>query len=166
MDSVQLTDTESAFLGGTLMGALPFLIIGFIVYYLLLVFAWWNTFKKAGEPGWKAIIPIYNVYVMYKLSWKPSMFWVYIVLDLVSQVLYYNVASDGSNDILRYVSYVLAIILLVVEIIQLHKLSKAFGHGAGFTIGLIIFNPIFMLILGYGASQYKGHPDNQGQLEA
>lgn len=38
----------------------------------------------------------------------------------------------------------------------MHKLSKAFGHGIGFTLGLIFLSPIFMLILGFGNSQYIG----------
>lgn len=32
------------------------------------IIAWWSLFKKAGEPGWAALIPIYNTYVMWKIS--------------------------------------------------------------------------------------------------
>ncbi|NZA37287.1 DUF5684 domain-containing protein [Eubacterium callanderi] len=44
-------------------------------------------------------------------------------------------------------------------IIQTHKLSKAFGHGAGYTIGLLLLRPVFILILGFGSAEYKGNPE-------
>ena len=41
-----------------------------IIWYVLVVVASWHIFTKAGEPGWKSIIPIYNEYILYKISWK------------------------------------------------------------------------------------------------
>jgi hypothetical protein len=38
----------------------------------------------------------------------------------------------------------------------LHLLSKSFGNGIGFTLGLIFLNPIFILILGFGDAKYIG----------
>lgn len=42
--------------------------------YLMIAFAWWllqiianwRIFTKAGEAGWKSIIPIYGDYISYK----------------------------------------------------------------------------------------------------
>ena len=34
-------------------------------------------------------------------------------------------------------------------------LAKAFGKGAGFTVGLILLNTIFIMILGFGSSSYQ-----------
>ena len=36
------------------------------------------------------------------------------------------------------------------------KLARAFGRGIGFAIGLILLQPIFLLILGFGSDQYYG----------
>ena len=36
---------------------------------------------------------------------------------------------------------------------------RAFGHGVGFAIGMLFFEPIFMLILGFGSSAYLGPQD-------
>lgn len=44
----------------------------------------------------------------------------------------------------------------VVSIIVLNDLSRSFGHGVGFTIGLILLSPIFILILAFGSSRYVG----------
>lgn len=46
----------------------------------------------------------------------------------------------------------------VLEIVGKHNLSKAFGHGAGFTVGLFFLDLIFNLVLGFGSSQYIGNP--------
>lgn len=36
---------------------------------LLSIAGLWAIFRKAGEPGWAAIIPFYNVYILYKITW-------------------------------------------------------------------------------------------------
>ena len=45
---------------------------------------------------------------------------------------------------------------LVITIIVWNDLSTAFGHGAGFTIGLFFLCWIFLLILWLGSSTYSG----------
>ena len=32
------------------------------IFYILQVIAYWKIFTKAGEEGWKSIIPIYNYF--------------------------------------------------------------------------------------------------------
>ena len=54
---------------------------------------------------------------------------------------------------------VLGIIAVVLSFKQSMKLSKAFGRGAGFGIGLFLLGPVFRLILGFGSARYEGHPD-------
>ena len=34
---------------------------------ILVIVATWYIFQKANEPGWAAIVPFYNRYVMYKI---------------------------------------------------------------------------------------------------
>ena len=46
------------------------------IFYILQVIAYWKIFTKAGEEGWKSIIPIYNGYVQYRLTWDVQYFWV------------------------------------------------------------------------------------------
>lgn len=48
------------------------------------------------------------------------------------------------------------IVNIVVLIIVYNDPSKSFGHGVGFTIGLIFLSPIFLCILGFGSSRYLG----------
>lgn len=46
----------------------------------------------------------------------------------------------------------------IFSIVGYHKLSKAFGKGVGYTIGMTLFPSIFVTILGLGKSQYVGNP--------
>ena len=50
-----------------------------IVWYVLQVIANWRIFTKAGEKGWKSIIPVYNTYITYKIAWKPVFFWIFLI---------------------------------------------------------------------------------------
>ena len=38
-----------------------------LAFYVLIIVAQWKIFTKAGQEGWKALIPIYNVVVLYKI---------------------------------------------------------------------------------------------------
>jgi len=39
---------------------------------ILIVAGIWKVFVKAGQPGWAAIIPIYNIYILLKIACKPG----------------------------------------------------------------------------------------------
>ena len=45
---------------GLLLASLGSILILVIGWYILQVVAYWQIFEKAGEPGWKAIIPCYT----------------------------------------------------------------------------------------------------------
>ena len=125
-----------------------------VIMWIISIIACWGLFTKAGEPGWKAIIPIYSTYVMFKLSWKVSMFWVWFVLLFASGFL-----SGFDNLVAAIISVVLSIAAAILGIVFYVKLAKAYGKGGGFAVGLIFLNPIFLLILGLGKSEYVGVQD-------
>lgn len=128
-------------------------VLAVVIFYVLVAVAQWRIFTKAGEAGWKGIIPLYNLYIQYKLTWDTKMFWYLIAVNLASSVL----SFIASGFLIAIVTFILSLAGVVILIMGLHKLSKAFGHGAGFTLGLIFLNPIFLLILGFGSSQYMGN---------
>ena len=129
-----------------------------IVWYVLQVIANWRIFTKAGEKGWKSIIPVYNIYITYKIAWKPVFFWIFLIATAVTGVCSALMPADasGAAPVLTVLIYVALVVGVVMQVVCSHKLSKAFGHGVGFTLGLIFLNPIFLLILGLGGSQYQG----------
>lgn len=113
---------------------IPIIIFGISALILEIVGAWF-MFEKAGEPGWAAIIPIYNYLIAIKIAGKP---WWFILLMLIP------------------------LVNLVVYIVILDGLSKSFGKGTGFTIGLFFFRFIFIPILGFDKSVYQGDKSNFG----
>ena len=64
-------DTQFVAMLATAMVTMSVMILAL---YVITVIAYWQIFKKAGEKGWKSLIPLYNSYIMYKISWKTSMF--------------------------------------------------------------------------------------------
>ena len=107
----------------------PIVSIISLVICLVIIVANWKIFEKAGEPGWKAIIPFYNFYMEYKIFWGNGWLFLLTIIPIVNIVMY---------------------------IILCNKTSKAFGHGVGFTLGLIFFPYIFRCILGYGSDEFLG----------
>lgn len=126
------------------------------VWWILQIIANWKIFTKAGEAGWKSIIPIYGDYVSYKIAWQPAYFWLSFILGIVASCLSGLVNPDGENMIILAIVALIRIILAVISILYCVKLSRAFGRGIGFAIGLIFLQPIFLLILGFGGDQYYG----------
>ena len=107
-----------------------------IVFYVLLVIAQWKIFTKAGEAGWKSLIPVYNMVVLYKIiGLSPWLLLIYLT---------------GIIPILGYIA------ILVLSVISMVKLGQAFGKGAGFIVGLVFLTPIFQMILGFGSAEYVG----------
>ena len=131
--------------------------------YLMIAFAWWllqiianwRIFTKAGEAGWKSIIPIYGDYISYKIAWQPAYFWLTLVLGIVSSCLQGTLETNDSLMI-SMIIVLIKIILAIISIMYSVKLARAFGRGTGFAIGLIFLQPIFMLILGFGDDRYYG----------
>ena len=107
---------------------------GSLIVAVLLVIAMWKIFSKAGQGGWKAIIPIYNVYILCKIADTSG--WKFLLL-------------------------IIPIVNIVYYIMLMYRLAKSFGKGILFTIGLLLLPNIFTLILAFGKSQYigpKGQP--------
>ena len=80
-----------------------------VVMYIIFMVAAWNIFEKAGEAGWKAIIPIWNVYILYKITWGIGLLFLLMLIPIVGTI---------------------------IALITSYKLAKVFGHGIGYTLGL------------------------------
>jgi hypothetical protein len=101
-----------------------------IVYIAVVVFeiaALWQVFVKGGRPGWAAIIPFYNYYVLLKIVGRPG-WWLIL--------------------------YFIPIVNLIVWIIVAIDLAKSFARSTAFAVGLIFLAFIFIPILGFGPASY------------
>lgn len=125
-----------------------------LIWYILLAAGLYRTFEKAGEKGWKAIIPIYNLYICFQISGRSS----YFVLWAASTVLAALCSWMSGFALLFWmgiVGWVLSVVAVILLASMWYSLAVAFGHGILFGLGLIFFNPLFIMILGYGSSSYR-----------
>lgn len=142
---------------------------GLLITYFAIVFLWWilqvvanwRVFTKAGEAGWKSIIPIYADYITYKIAWKKSyMFWIWLI---GSVLMVYGASSIDTGTAASVSSSMLgtigALAAFVSYALMNVKKAAAFGHGILFAIGMLFFPPIFTMILGFGSSVYYGPQD-------
>ena len=124
-----------------------------LVWYILQVIADWKIFEKAGEPGWKSIIPIYNVFVEYDICWSGLCGLLFIAAPIISSFLKTGEGMPAWHGI---VVSVLGVVVFVMHFIESVKLSKAFGKGTFFGILLFLFGPLCRIVLGFGSARYVG----------
>ena len=79
-------------------------------------------------PGWGAIIPFYNSYLLIKVAGRPG-WWLIL--------------------------YFIPFVNIIIHIIVCIDVAKNFGHGAGYGILLWLFPFIMFLVLGFGSDQYQ-----------
>ena len=116
---------------GAALGAI-FMIVMLALTVLFFV-GFWKVFTKAGQPGWAALIPFYNAYILTKIAGRPG-WWV-----LMLMIPFVNLAFG---------------ILLAIDI------AKAFGQGAAFGVVLLfMLSGIGYLVLGFGDYRYVGAPE-------
>ena len=160
-----LSSTEEAALaGGILGGIFATVMICALFYYILTVIAGWKIFKKAGEKGWKALIPIYNSYIFFKIVGMKNWFWVLLCVAFLTGLVVGLTGFDTNNlqnnsytgaNLVGTIAYCASgIFAIIITIWHYCRLSKAFGHGIPFALGLIFLSFIFLLILGFGSSKY------------
>jgi len=108
-------------------GPAAVLLLIYIAVVAFYIVAGWKVFAKAGEPGWGVFVPIYNLYLICKISGRPEWWLILFFIPLVNIVIGLIIAMD---------------------------IAKAFSKSSGFGIGLWLLSFIFVPILGFGSAQY------------
>jgi len=134
---------------------------GYLVIMLALIIfeivCMWRVFEKAGEGGWKSLIPIYNVYVFYKIAWEVRYF-VFAILGMFAAVILAALGASANSGALAGIgSFLLTVLyfaLAVMSIIAMVKMARRFGKGGGFAVGLVLLSFIFIAILAFDDSVY------------
>ncbi len=125
------------------------------VWAVHVIIGLWKMFTKAGEAGWKALIPVYNFYILMKICWMPHMFWALLGCNIGAGLCYWLALTSGSFWF--YIALVLVILAAIIRAVFYYNLSLAYGHGLGYFLGLYLLEPLFMIILGFGSSRYAGN---------
>jgi hypothetical protein len=88
----------------------------------------WKVFEKAGEPGWAAIVPVYNYMVLAKI---------------------------GGRDQIHGLLVLLPIVGIIFAILILMDVMKCFGKDVAYAIGVLFLPFVFWPMLGYSDAQYQ-----------
>lgn len=94
---------------------------------LLMLVSMWKIFVKAGKAGWLALVPICNIVTMLEIAGMPT--W-YIFLMFIP------------------------IVNLIIGLMMLVNLAKAFNKSTGFLLGMVLLPVIFYPVLAFDKSKY------------
>lgn len=123
MYTVEQTDSAGLLGSGVLL-------LVYVALIVVVVASMWKIFEKAGEEGWKAIVPFYNSYTLFRIAGR-----------------------NGWGFLLTLVP----IVNIVVAVILSLDLAKHFGKSSTFGIvGLLLFSFVGFPILGFGDAKYVG----------
>jgi len=102
-----------------------------LVMVVIILAGFWKTFTKAGYPGWAAIIPIYNIYIILKIAGRPGWWLLLMLVPLVNIIIWLIVCID---------------------------VAKSFGKDVLLwgIILLWLLNGLGFLLLGFDDSEYQG----------
>ena len=105
---------------------------GFIfLFVLVLTFGIiWKVFVKAGQPGWAALVPFYNHYLLVTEICKKEILWFILGFVPIANIVAAWVISQA--------------------------LAKKFGRSEAFGMGLFFLAPLFFAILAFGKARYEG----------
>ncbi len=93
----------------------------FLGAIIVVFISWWKIFEKAGEAGWKFLVPSYNAFIQGKIAVGKEFAWAYLVACILSAIIPY-----------------LAIVALPLWFYLCFQLGKRFGKDLGFKILLCI----------------------------
>lgn len=134
--SYYTTSADAAAIGAIAGGVLAVYSIIILAIAVVELVGMWKMFKKAGEAGWKCLIPIYNLVILFKIAGLSP--WLILCF------------------LLSFIPVVGTLVVFALQVYLAINLSKAFGMGNGFAVGLFFLQPIFICILGFGKAEYKG----------
>jgi hypothetical protein len=99
-----------------------------LAFLVLIVAAMWKVFEKAGQPGWAALVPIYNLVILCQIAGKPG-WWVLLML--------------------------IPLVNVVIAAIVAYGLARNFGYAMGMTLLLVFLPFIGYPLLAFGDCEYE-----------
>ncbi len=122
-----------------------YLIIELIIAVIMIV-ALWKLFEKAGRPGWAAILPFYNIYIMLEIA---GLQWWWLLLIIFIPLI--------------------PILGLLIEIgiwfyVNL-KFVQSYGKDIGFAIGAFFLPFIFYPIMAFSKDTNYVGPAGQQEVD-
>jgi len=95
-----------------------------LIMLLLTIAGLWGVFQKAGQPGWKILIPVYNLYIWVKIAGKPKWWIIFLLIPYIN---------------------IFMVMLLIVELLKGFKKDTI-----GAQVLCILFPYAYLPMLGFG----------------
>lgn len=108
-----------------------------LLFSTISLISMWRIYKKAGQPGWAAIIPFYNIIVWLKIISKPAWWLILLFIPFVN---------------------------IVILIWMINLLAKRFERKIGFTFGLLFLGVFFYPLLAFKDYKYIGNIEPQSNF--
>jgi len=123
---------DGSVMGASIAAAMFAYMFFILALYAVIAIPKWVLFEKAGQPGWAALIPYYNDYVLFDITWGNGILFLLTLIPFAG---------------------------LVIWIITRVKMAEAFGKDGGWACGLIFLYPIFLYIMAFSKDiVYVGVP--------
>lgn len=103
-----------------------------LIFFLLCLIGLWKIFEKAGEKGWAALIPFFNLYVWLRVIRKPIWWYIFLLIPFIN---------------------VFVILLMIVEVLKCF--SK---HGLGAQALGVLFPFFYLPYLGFSPKEKYTDP--------
>ena len=129
---------------------------------VLFVASMWRVFTKAGEAGWKSLIPFYNAYTYFRIGWETEKFWVvfagFFGIGFLSGILGLMGGFGATLAGLATLAWGIYVLVITVklQIRMAHRFGKTTAFGA---VGLWLFPFVGLPMLAWGSADYNAARD-------
>ncbi|MCX6273251.1 MAG: signal peptidase I [Bacteroidetes bacterium] len=106
-----------------------------ILFFLCSLAGLYRLFEKAGQPGWKVLIPFYNLYIWLKIIKKPLWWYIFLLTPFIG---------------------VFVLMLMVVELLKCFSKNGLLEQAVG-----VLFPFIYLPWLGWTPKVVYVHPDKR-----
>ncbi len=114
---------------------ITYLLVGFLVIYAIFSIPLGFLFKKAGYSFWKALIPIYDLFVYHEIIGLPGSF-------TIGYIIFGGLTGSGILSIIG------GIAIIVMNIVCASRTARAFNLSGIWAVGVYFAGPIVYLIIG------------------
>ncbi|MCW3492377.1 DUF5684 domain-containing protein [Microbacterium sp. SSM24] len=114
-------------------------VAAFAALYVWTALALSAVFRKSGEEGWKAWVPVLNIVVLLRLGGFSGWFVLLALVPIAGQVA-----------------------LWVVVVIACYRVNVSFGLGVGMTVLAALLFPVWATVLGFGSARWIGAEQDAG----
>ena len=127
----------------------------------------WKIFVKAGRPGWFAIIPFYNSFVLADIG-GTNIIWpiIFVASPIMSFLLTFCISFgvelfelDVNYDVLypstTLLSMLFSLLIYVATFVMMINLAKKFNKDTVFGVGLALVPIVFLPWLAFDKSEYN-----------